>query len=317
MRTATQLAGSAFARLPPGACRRLLEELPAERAFDALQVVGRKCNVSDIRVVGDYGPIEGSIEDSAIMRSYAVTRSWRPIENRFFAELFAANRTGTFIDIGANIGLTTIPIAQNPGVSCKAFEPEPRNFQYLSRNISANCPTADVELFNFALFDRATMLDLEMSRVNMGDHRVRLAGLNEPREERCPDVIRVPGKTLDEVLDPLSVRRPLGVKISAQGAESRIVMGGKSVLGQAAAMVVEFYPFLLKAQRADAEPLIKFCGEQFHAAALMNGGEERDPVWRPVAEVADTLRHLLRPGVADEYAYFRLLLVQKEVDRAA
>src|SRR6185295_14681051 len=88
MRTPTQLAASAFARLPPGACRRLLEGLPPERAFDVLQVAGRKCNVSDIRVVGDYGPIEGSIEDSAIMRAYAVTRSWRPIENRFFAELF-------------------------------------------------------------------------------------------------------------------------------------------------------------------------------------------------------------------------------------
>ena len=319
MSTARQLAasaiarsvGSALARLPAGVCRRVMGALPPERAFDAVQAAGRKCNVSDIRVIGDYGPIEGSIDDGVILRGYAITGSWRTSEGRFFTDLFAANRGGTFIDIGANIGLTTIPIARIPGVSCKAFEPEPRNFEYLRRNISANCSTADVELFNFALFDRATTLDLELSSANQGDHRVRLAGRNERRA-----VVEVPAKPLDEVLDPRSLRRPLVVKMSGQGAESQIVMGGQSVLGQATAMAIEFQPFLVKEQGADVEPLFRFCGEQFHAAAVFKGRAEHAPVWQKSAEVVDTLRHQLRPGAADEYTWFRVLFDQKEAGGA-
>ena len=233
-------AAAALARLPPGFSRRLVEALPAERAFDVLQAAGRKCNVSDIRVIGDYGPIDGSIEDGSIMRSYAIRRSWRPAEARFFGALFGADRKGTFIDIGANVGLTTIPIARNPGVACKAFEPEPRNFEYLRRNIAANCPAADIELFNFALFDRPATLDIELSRSNMGDHRVRLTASNQPWGHGAPTVIKVPGKPLDDVLDPARLQRPLAAKISTQGAESRIITGGKKVLGHATAMVVEF-----------------------------------------------------------------------------
>jgi FkbM family methyltransferase len=319
MRTAKQLAASAIARsassvlarLPQGVYRRVMEALPIGLAFDAVQAAGRKCNVSDLRVMGDYGRIEGSLDDGIILRRYAITGSWRTTEAKFFAELFAAKREGTFIDIGANIGLTTIPIAQNPGVSCKAFEPERRNFEYLRRNISTNCPTADVELFNFALFDKATMLDFELSGVNEGDHRVRLADRNERR-----NVVQVAGKPLDEVLNPLNLRHPIVVKLSGQGAESQIVMGGRSVLGQATAMAIEIQPFLMQEQKADAEPLLRFCSEQFHAAALFEGREERAPVWQDSAEVVDALRHQLRPGVAGQYTWFRVLFAQKGAVKA-
>ena len=324
MRIAAQLAGSplarsavgavvrsaalTLARLPPGLSRRLVESFPADRAFDALQAGGQKCHVSDIRVVGDYGTIEGSIDDTAIMRWYATRGSWRTTEARFFSELFAANREGTFIDVGANIGLTTIPIARNPNVACKAFEPEPRIFQYLSRNIAVNCPTANVELFNFALLDKAATLDLHLHPDNKGDNRVNLAGRSERGEGCGREVVKVPCKRLDDVLDPLTLPRPLCVKMSGQGVDSQILAGGQSVLGQASAMTFEFYPLLLKEQGSDIEPVIRFCVEKFDAAALLKGRDEHHPVvWQTSAQVAATLRHLLRPGMAGEYDFFRVL----------
>lgn len=95
-----------------------------------------------------------------------VCRSWlhfgsdsaTNIPDEFFCDFFTRAGSGTYLDIGANIGLTTIPVAQNPRVACKAFEPAPHNFRYLSHNVAANCPHGNVDLFNLALFDRrATM----------------------------------------------------------------------------------------------------------------------------------------------------------------
>ncbi len=299
-------------RLPSSFWRNLLAELPPDRAFDALQTVGRRCNVSDVRVIGKYGCIEGSIEDGTILRSYAVNGYWRRTESEFFERFFAASGGGTFLDIGANIGLTTIPIARMHRMSCIAFEPEPTNFKYLKQNIAANCPTADVELFNFALFDRSVALEFELSRLNMGDHRVRVGGEEDHSDANRRVVIKVPGKPLDEVLDVAGLQSPIGVKISAQGAEAHIVKGGRTVCSRATAMVVEFYPFALQRLRADVESLIRFCVGQFNAGALMRGGDERSPGWRPVSEIAGILRNLVQPGLAGEFDYFRLLLVRNE-----
>jgi FkbM family methyltransferase len=304
---AARSAASTLALLPSGMTRRLVEAFPSERAFVALQAAGRKCHVSYMGVVGDYGTIEGSIDDTAIMQWYATRGSWRTTEADFFTDLFAANREGTFIDIGANIGLTTIPIARNPNVFCKAFEPEPRTFQYLSRNIAANCSTANVELFNFALFDRDVMLELKLSPMNKGDNRVNFAGRNEHAEKHLWEVVMVPGKPLDEVLNLVSLPRPLCVKLSGQGVDKHILLGGKSVLGQASAMTFDFCPFILEEQGSDYEPLLRFCGEQFQAGAVMRGRDEHDPDWQRTDVIVATLRRLLQPGAAGEYDFFRVL----------
>jgi FkbM family methyltransferase len=64
--------------------------------------------------------------------------------NSLFSNFFQANDGGTYLDIGANIGLTTIPIAQLPDVQCIAFEPAPENFRNVQANVRANCDPGKV-----------------------------------------------------------------------------------------------------------------------------------------------------------------------------
>ena len=62
-----------------------------------------------------------------------------------------------FIDIGANIGTTTLEASKKIGVDGKifSFEPNPRIFKFLQKNILLN-KCKNIELFNFALGSKPT-----------------------------------------------------------------------------------------------------------------------------------------------------------------
>ena len=68
-------------------------------------------------------------------------------------QAFFAPTGGTYLDIGANIGLMTVPFARDPRIRCLAFEPDPTNFGFLQRNIAPrNAPASSAELHQVALF---------------------------------------------------------------------------------------------------------------------------------------------------------------------
>ena len=142
-------------------------------AFTIERALRRLSGAEAICVSGNYGRITGSVHDHAILEKYAQTRTWCPVENQFFVDFFARCGGGTYLDVGANIGLTTIPVACNPAISCLAFEPEPLNFTCLEKNVRTHCRHGNVRLFRFALSDRAGDLELGLSRFNKGDHRLR------------------------------------------------------------------------------------------------------------------------------------------------
>jgi FkbM family methyltransferase len=60
----------------------------------------------------------------------------------------------TYIDVGANIGVTVIPAAKSIGMkgTCKAFEPHPKICSYLKENLKLN-GLKNVEVYNLALGD--------------------------------------------------------------------------------------------------------------------------------------------------------------------
>ena len=75
-------------------------------------------------------------------RTYASTGRWAEHTNELIGRFFDKAGRGTFLDIGANIGLTTIPVARRANVACHAFEPEPENFRNLrTRTFAPTVPT--------------------------------------------------------------------------------------------------------------------------------------------------------------------------------
>jgi FkbM family methyltransferase len=305
----------------PGRLRRWADLAPATPTRRTIQIRLKKptahaihralCRVAgadDMKVSGAFGAIEGSIDDYAILETYARSRTWCPVENDFFATFFAARGGGTYLDIGANIGLTTIPVARNPHVSCLAFEPEPANFRYLRRNVNANCRNGNVELFSLALFDRRTRLEFQLSPSNKGDHRVRSAAAEGDFAEQAWPVIGVDAERLDQVLRGRPLAVPLAAKIIAQGAEPHIVAGGAETLGRAEALVIEIYPYALRRMGGDVEALLRFLGRQFREAAMIAGGTATAPVWHPAAAVVDALAELCAKSATSSAEYFHVFL---------
>ncbi len=67
------------------------------------------------------------------------------------------------IDIGANIGTTTVEILHRlPGTKALALEPEPRNFALLQHNVIANDLSERVTALRLAASDTATALSVDI-----------------------------------------------------------------------------------------------------------------------------------------------------------
>jgi FkbM family methyltransferase len=286
--------------------RRIVERLAREDAgYRLFRSLGRHYGVHDISVMGDYGLVEGSLQDTAILMSYARTKTWAPETNRFFVDILSGFRQATYIDIGANIGLTTLPIARNPRVACRAFEPEPDNYRYLVGNVARNCAYGNVEAYNMALFDREGVLDLELSDTNLGDHRIRAGDVEALDSERR--VTKVAADRLDNVLKGGDLVGPVAVKIDTQGAEGQVFAGGGDVLAGAVAIVFEFSPGPMSRMGGNLESILAVLEQHFDDGAILAGDSGRGLRWRPIGEVAARMRGLMdssetRP--ADYYDVF-------------
>ena len=133
------LARSALLELTRNASETTRRQVLARLAqgsssYEVFQALGNIFSVRDITVSGRYGVIEGSIADTRVMAAYARGEPWGKYATAVLLEFFTRRGAGTYVDVGANIGLTTIPIALLPEMSVTSIEPGPDNFRHLSRN---------------------------------------------------------------------------------------------------------------------------------------------------------------------------------------
>lgn len=268
---AKKMLSGLVAALPLGARFAVLDRLVQQ--FGPLRVVRRASHgsrVVGLEAVGDYGRILSAVGDDTIFDIYARTGKWAASTNDT-VKTFFVDRSGTYLDIGANIGLTVIPIAKNPGVRCLAFEPDPTNVQNLEQNVAWNCPYHDVITMNLALFSRRDTLQFELSEGNLGDHRLRLndddTGVLSESSRKLITVQAVP---LDEFA--AEVEGPLVVKIDTQGAEPFVVQGAHRVLGMAALLIMEFSPYHLRRLGGDVDAMLRSLQDNFSYGKLARDG---------------------------------------------
>jgi len=196
------------------------------------------------------------------------------------------------VDIGANVGLHTLQAARAVGNQGKvfSFEPTPRTFDVLRRNVEASGLTC-IELFPYAVLDRHDQLPLYLhdgaSPLNT------LFGGGNPGKS-----VRVEAVTLDEVLGSQHIDF---IKIDAEGAEAFILRGMKRILAENPALVValEFSPIHLQRAGMAATELI----EELQAAGfdirLIDGltGELSIPTRRQLLSLNSCNLHLQRSRV--------------------
>lgn len=132
----------------------------------------------------DLGVFEGYLKDDVIFK-YSVLDGfpWSYAVQNFLLKKIFMNSKGSYIDVGANIGLITIPVAERGQIKCYAFEPEPNNYKLLRRNILAHHVESLIETYAIALFSEKTTLQFELCFRNYGDHRVKPHQASELKEQ--------------------------------------------------------------------------------------------------------------------------------------
>lgn len=126
---------------------------------------------------------------------------------------------GVFLDIGANAGIYTLTAARNyarMGGSGRvlAVEANPTMQSRLSFNVAINGFQPQVQLAPIALSDQTGEVEFTLSDSNLGE-----SGLDTPGSTK----IRVPCKTLLDLLRDEDVAQVDGMKIDVEGMEDMIL----------------------------------------------------------------------------------------------
>jgi FkbM family methyltransferase len=134
------------------------------------------------------------------------------------------NRQGTFVDIGANIGLYTIALAPLFGRTL-AFEPNPVTFKVLEANL-ALCEV-EARIFNVGLSDRNGDASFFVPK----NGRIGWATLTERYNSHPAKETKVKLRTLDDVDAAEGNTTAVSlIKIDVEGHEPEVLQGAQRVL---------------------------------------------------------------------------------------
>jgi len=168
-------------------------------------------------------------------------RPWqRWVIDRAVAQLRAQGRlkgASAFIDVGANIGTTTI-YALRSGYFGHALclEPEPWNAAILRQNLSLNSLDGAVSIVELAAGAEAADMTLDLDVKNFGRHTLSQNGQTRIGEQRTVCV-----RPLDTVLDTFELGPDhVGlVKIDVEGHEFAVLAGMAGLLDAGVPVIVE------------------------------------------------------------------------------
>lgn len=191
-----------------------------------------------------------------------------------------------FIDIGANIGTSSIPLLRDNLVGhALAFEPDPNNLSMLDYNCKCNNLQTRVQIEPVAISNFKGTARFELSADNFGDHRVHYCDLpNGNYGESARRIIEVSCITLDEVLKSknIDLAKVSLIKSDTQGSEGQVLEGARHVLEARIPWVIEFWPYGIDRSGFDRNKLIAIVSGAFSRFVEFKPGSA--PRFRPIAE---------------------------------
>lgn len=193
-----------------------------------------------------------STRDSVISPSVFEHSGYEEDQLRWVLDHLGQPQRGkTVVDVGANIGTTTIPLLVRYGAArVEAFEPDEVNFDLLRCNLILNHAEDRADARRIAISDIDGEVTFELCSLNFGDHRVRVdddvpAGVHD-EDSRTTVVVRA--RRLDDAVT--SAPEEIGlVWVDAQGHEAHILDGGERLLDAGMPWVIEYWPYGLARQR--------------------------------------------------------------------
>ena len=159
------------------------------------------------------------------------------------------------LDVGANIGYYTLLFAKlvGPQGHVFAFEPEPKNFELLTKNVNVNGYT-NVTLIQKAVSNNTEIKNFYLTNKNTISHR-----LSKPDGE-C-DSIKIETISLDNFLDNNNTIN--FVKIDIHGSEGNAIKGMLSILkkNETIKILQEWWPDAIKEYNMDPENHLRILNE--------------------------------------------------------
>jgi len=183
-------------------------------------------------------------KDLGVSKILADTNSYEINESRFFKQIIKKGMH--VVDIGANIGYFTILFSKLVGSEGKitAFEPSPRSFNLLKKNIKLNS-AENIDPIQKAVSNFSGKAKLYLSNHNAGDNRLfanEILKIDKGREVIEVETVRLDDYLKDELISLL--------KIDVQGGEMNLIDGALKTISnnQNLKMIIEFWPIGLSSQ---------------------------------------------------------------------
>jgi FkbM family methyltransferase len=140
-----------------------------------------------------------------------------------------ANSEGHFLDVGAHVGIWTIPIAlSRPRAAVHAFEASPSTFQQLEANVVRN-DIENVTLINAAVFSDVGFVTFQAPLNASVFGRIHSPSNSRGRYNEAAQVT-VPSVTIDQYCCDRKIEEVELLKIDVEGAECHVLKGCSKML---------------------------------------------------------------------------------------
>lgn len=157
---------------------------------------------------------------------------------------------GLAVDAGAHVGFFTLLMAQRVGSGGRvhAFEPAPKNFELLERNVDWN-RLENVTLHQRAVWSRSETLRLNIQPSRTGGHSIGA---------RSGEGVEIEAVSLDDVFGKAGASVDL-IKLDVEGAEIEALEGMAGVIDASPdlTLILEWYPHLMRRGGVDPDRLME------------------------------------------------------------
>lgn len=226
---------------------------------------------------------------------YASNKIHEQATTNLFKEV--VKKGNVVIDLGANIGYFTLLSARLAGPQGRvySFEPETKNFKYLSKNIEIN-GYKQVTPVQRAVSDKNGKTRLYLCNYESGHHTINQ---HEGIEAYRPDLrdkkefIEIETVTLDSFLEGKEKKIDV-IKMDVEGAECLALSGMDKILkeNKDLKMFVEFFPLLIRKMGSSPREFIRkileeYCFSVFVVPDDYNAGKKETIEIKTVQKLMD------------------------------
>ena len=165
----------------------------------------------------------------------------------------------TYLDIGANIGLMSIPVLkQNKTIKVISVEASPNTFSFLKKTHAASSFKNQWVIYNNAVSDNNGELDFFISANADGSYE----SMKDTGRTTFSEVIKIAGKTINEIWKSAGTPLVSVIKSDIEGADLLALRGGEECIRQCRPMIVlEWNKVNIGAYNFQHQDLLDFCSK--------------------------------------------------------